>query len=299
MDARLRRHELGFLEVIDRPSPEELRDYYAKTYYQSEKGSYRKEYSPDELEVFALNTQQRATQAFSIRGKDTPGKLLDVGCGEGFVLRDFHQWGWTVEGIDFSRAGVDRMNPEMARFVHQGDVFDLLEERIASGATFDLAWLGNVLEHVLDPLGLLRSLRRLLTEDGVLVVTVPNDGTPLQEDLLERGQIPDRFWVAIPDHMSYFNTDNLPAVAEAAGWNCVALHGGFPIDCYLAHSGSNYVVDRSRGPIAHKARLQLELLIGRHGPDAANALYEALAGVGMGRDLAAYMKPKNGEQGDA
>src|SRR5690606_22461488 len=124
--------------------------------------------------------------------------------GEGFVLADFARRGWDVAGMDFSIAGVEAMNPQMADRVEQGDLFDMLDAAIISGRTYDLVWLGNVLEHVLEPIALLGALHRLVATGGILVATVPNDGSPYQEALLESGAIDRRFWVAIPDHMSYF-----------------------------------------------------------------------------------------------
>lgn len=289
IDPRLRRHPLGFLEIAQRPTAEELARYYADTYFQNEKGSYRSTYSDEEREVFDLRIAQKAAQADLIRGTQAPGSLLDVGCGEGFVLAAFALKGWDVAGIDYSRAGVDAMNPPMSPRVEQGDVLALLDIRIASGARYDLIWLGNVLEHVLDPVGLLSALRKLIRDNGVLVVTVPNDGSVLQEELLRTGDIPERFWIAVPDHLSYFTADSLRRTAEATGWDCRTILGEFPVDVFLAHPGSNYVTDGTRGPLAHAARLRLERLIGQAGTEAANRFYEALADVGLGRDLSAFL----------
>lgn len=292
-DPRLRRHEFGFLEVVDRPTPEALSEYYAQTYFQNEaSSSFRKSYSAEELEVIELRIAQKAGQARGLLSNDQPGNLLDVGCGEGFVLKFFERIGWQVQGIDYSRAGVQQVNPAYADHVEQGDVFELLEYRIASKKQYDLVWLGNVLEHVLDPVSLLQSLRRLVAPDGLLVVTVPNDGTAYHEELYAAGAIPDRFWIAMPDHMSYFTADSLRRTAEATEWDCLAIQGDFPIDLFLAHEGSNYVADRSQGPAAHRARLTLERLIGQAGTEAANRFYAALVDVGFGRNLTAFFRPK-------
>ena len=43
-----------------------------------------------------------------------------------------------------------------------GDIFSLLETEIEAGNPYDVIWLQNVLEHVLDPLELLGQLRKLL-----------------------------------------------------------------------------------------------------------------------------------------
>lgn len=291
-DPRLKRHALGFLEVADRPSEAELADYYAKTYYQQEKGSFRKAYPPEELDVIALRIAQRSARALELLGRDTPGRLLDVGCGEGFVVAAFAQRGWQAQGIDYSRAGVEVMNPAVADRVEQGDVFALLRRRIEAGERHDLVWLGNVLEHVLDPIGLLESLRPLVAPGGLLVATVPNDGNAYHEELLASGAIPERFWVAIPDHMSYFTVESLRRTASATGWDCLDVLGDFPIDLFLAHEGSNYVRDRALGAAAHRARITLERVIGEAGPAAANRFYSALADIGLGRNITAFLRPK-------
>lgn len=292
-DPRLRRHAMGFLEVADKPSAADLAAYYRNTYFQNEKGNYRAAYPPEELEVIGLRIAQRRARALELLGHDRPGRILDVGCGEGFVLAAFESLGWQVEGIDFSRAGVETMNPAVADRVEDGDLFSILERRIAERQSHDLVWLANVLEHVLEPVDLLELLHRLVKPDGLLVVTVPNDGNAFHDELLESGAIANRFWIAIPDHMSYFTAESLERVAKATGWDCRDIQADFPIDLFLAHEGSNYVRDRSKGPAAHSARLQLERLIGAAGVAAAGRFYSALADVGLGRNITAFLSPRS------
>lgn len=43
-DERLKLNQLGFYEVIDRPSPLDLADYYSNQYFQNETSNYRKSY---------------------------------------------------------------------------------------------------------------------------------------------------------------------------------------------------------------------------------------------------------------
>ena len=291
-DPRLRRHPYGFLEIIDRPSPEALGRYYADTYYQAGTGSFRPAYSDQELSVIRQRVEQRAVHLQTLLGHARPGRLLDVGCGEGFVLAEFSNRGWEVAGMDFSMAGVERLNPDMMPYVSQGDVFTLLAAAIAANETYDVIWLGNVLEHVLDPIGLLHSLLTLVRPEGMLVVTVPNDGSAYQETLFETGAIDRRFWIAAPDHLSYFTAESLEATAKATGWKTCDILGDFPIDLFLAHSGSNYVADPSRGREAHLARLKLESVIGTAGPELANQFYAALSKVGLGRNLTAFLQPE-------
>lgn len=290
-DPRLVRHRLGFLQVREPPTAEALRAYYAEAYYQAERGNYRKAYPDEELAYLRLKIAQKAEIVSQLRGAAAPGRMLDVGCGEGFALAWFQERGWSVHGLDFSSAGVAVQNPDLLPRLSTGDVFEKLDEQMARGERYDLVWLNHVVEHVVDPVGLLRALRRLVTPSGVLVVTAPNDGSDLQEDLLAHGDIPERFWVALPDHLAYFTADSLRNTAEATGWACRDIIGDFPIDLFLLHEGSNYVKDRANGPGAHRARIRFETLLGRREPHRVNDFYRAMAQVGLGRSLTAFLTP--------
>jgi hypothetical protein len=79
-DPRLRRQPLGFLEVVNRPSAQELSAYYADLYYQTERGSFRRDDAPEESHAIGLRITQRAARAEALLGRSGPGSLLDVGC---------------------------------------------------------------------------------------------------------------------------------------------------------------------------------------------------------------------------
>lgn len=285
----LRRHKLGFLELAHKPTQQQLTEYYRDSYYQNESGNYRRSYSSLEYAIIHQRIQQRAHKIESLRGTASPGRLLDVGCGEGFALAHYAKLGWDVKGIDFSKAAIEQMNPTFAALAEQGDVFQLLATYIRADDSYDVVWLGNVLEHVLEPIKLLRSLRKLVTASGLLIITVPNDGTAYHENLYEAGIIQDRWWVSVPDHISYFTVESLRNAATSTGWKWLASQADFPIDWFLANRHSNYVSDRSRGPAAHEARLRLEKSIGDAGLDAASRFYESLADIGFGRNITAYL----------
>jgi 2-polyprenyl-3-methyl-5-hydroxy-6-metoxy-1,4-benzoquinol methylase len=296
MDSRLRRHPLGFWEIIDKPTPHELRDYYAQKYYQEGRGSYEIEYSAEEVQYFRAKLEQRWAVIQRHRPHGTGTRLLDVGCGEGYALAFFRENGWTVRGLDFSSAGVASKNPGCRDALLTGDVFELLAAEIAQGRTYDVVWLQNVLEHVIDPMSLLESLRALVGEQGIAVVTVPNDCSITQRAALEKSHIDRNFWVAPPDHLSYFDRDSLAEAAGAAGWECAAVIADFPIDWFLFHPGSNYIRDASAGKNAHRARVQLENLIHTRPVDDVLELWSALATLGFGRDLTAFLRPQQSAQ---
>lgn len=291
IDSRLKRHELGFLQIANMPTALELEEYYSLVYFQEGKGSYSPVYSPLETDVRELQQDRLVEKALSLRDSAFPlgGRFLDVGCGEGFLLADMASRGWEVRGLDFSHAGVTAMNPEVAQFVDLGDTFNLLDAAITSGESYDLVWSFHVLEHVTNPVGLMERLRRVLSPGGTLVVSVPNDGNVFHEQLLKDGFIQHRWWIAPPDHLSYFTRESLENIAEHCGFIVKSVEGSFPIDWYLAHPGSNYVDNPEKGAQAHSARCMLELAIEKSGKQEAGFFYESLARTGLGRDLVAFL----------
>lgn len=285
---QVRQNPLGYWEAVDKPSPEALQAFYAEQYYQTGHGYYRPWYPPEERRYMDAKMRQKWAQVCAIRG-ETPGCMLDVGCGEGFALTFFRQRGWRVEGIDYSSAAIHGMNPDCSDVMTAGDMMLLLHERIRERRRYDLLWLTNVLEHVTDPPHLLTTLGSLLTSAGVLVVTVPNDFSAHQRALLEAGHIDRPFWVCLPDHLAYFNRESLQRVATATGWTCREILADFPIDWFLLHPGSNYVRDRAQGKAAHQARILLENSLNERPAADVNAFYSAMAKVGLGRQLTAFM----------
>lgn len=282
--------ELGYWRVKDLPTASELQDYYAQQYYQQGLGSYEVSYSEDELAHIRGKIALRWSVIAPQFAKS--GRLLDVGCGEGFVLDHALAQGWDVRGLDFSSAGLDAQNPDCARHLVTRDVFDLLEAEQVSQSRYEVIWLQNVLEHVIDPVALMQTLHTLIAPGGVLVVTVPNDFSRVQHKALQGGQIDRAFWIALPDHLSYFTAPSLTALGASTGWDCPHLLGDFPVDWFLFNTHSNYIANPEKGKAAHHARIALEQLILEAAPEDAVAFFSSIARIGMGRDLTAIFMPQ-------
>jgi 2-polyprenyl-3-methyl-5-hydroxy-6-metoxy-1,4-benzoquinol methylase len=295
-DSRLKKHPLGYWEILNKPTKNELQDYYAKKYYQEGNGSYEVEYSKEELVYFNVKLEQRwgVLQKY-LAPSQQQMRFLDVGCGEGYALAFFRKLGWIVKGFDFSSAGVQSKNPSSLDALVTGDIFQLLEEEIISNKTYEVIWLQNVLEHVLDPINLLKSLQKLVAPDGFLVVTVPNDFSITQQAALSLAHIDTPFWVAPPDHLTYFDQSSLKNIANATNWKCVELLGDFPIDWFLFHPESNYVRNRMVGKAAHNARVAIENMI--HGNPLQDVInfWSSAAKLGLGRDITAFLSIAKGD----
>ena len=120
IDDKLKMHDLGFYQLRNKPSQKELQQYYNKKYYQEQTGSYQNNYNNDEIKYFDLKINQKAYVIDKLI--NYKGRLLDVGCGEGFTLQYYFNKGWDVKGIDFSQSGIDKHNPDMGKYIDVGDL---------------------------------------------------------------------------------------------------------------------------------------------------------------------------------
>jgi len=293
------RTRFGNFEASLKPTREELEKYYRDNYYQVGNGSYLLHYDEEEL-AYILGQVRLRDHLIQSRGwlAKGPKSLLDVGCGEGHTLKYFSDLGWTVQGLDFSQDGCQRNNPDCCQWLTQGDVFENINHLIINKASYDMVMLDNVLEHVLDPLGLLQGLHALVKPGGVLVIEVPNDFSIVQMAALNRGWIDRAFWVDMPQHLSFFDAKSLRSICTEAGWAFGELISDFPIDWYLANPNSNYIAPglsgagkgSQLGKGAHRARIALDNLMRETDPDGLIELYAAMARMGVGRTLVGFFR---------
>lgn len=99
-------------------------------------------------------------------------KLLDIGCGIGQISLELKKRGLEVTGVDFSAAAVNKCLAQGLNAIKSDVDKDGL--RFADNS-FDVVWVSDVIEHVFDPIFLLKETNRVLKKDGKLIFSVPND----------------------------------------------------------------------------------------------------------------------------
>ncbi len=281
-----------FYELVQKPSSADLEEYYAKKYYQTNQGSYEIDYSEEELLYFKNKIEQKywiineLLKSSSSKSKS----LLDIGCGEGFTLDFFKKKEWQIVGMDYSDFGCKKCNPNCVPSLLIGDIYQEMLPLISSNKKFDVVWLDNILEHVLDPLYLLKECKKLLNINGVLVIEVPNDFSVLQKYLMDKKNIDSEFWVAIPDHISYFNAEGLTAIAAESGLKNQITMADYPIDFNLVNPDTNYNKDKTKGKNAHKSRIEIDNLMHSISIEKTVNYFKALADLGLGRQIIAFLK---------
>lgn len=250
----LKRHRLGFYQIHPLPSEENLQKYYRDKYYQSPVvATYARKYSGLELSVGKIACEV-TDHIFGKIGNKERKTVLDVGCGEGFFLKGLEMMDWEISGTDYSIAGIKLHNPSIAKKIRVGPAKNVLAELVNENKKFSLINLGNILEHVLDPISLLKMIRPLLRTNGVLRVVVPNDASGFQK-LLKNAKRSRDSWIHPPDHLSYFNFESLVSVLSFCRYTPVCKLGDFPIEIFLLNKYSNYEFRTERGAESHSARV--------------------------------------------
>lgn len=285
--SNLRQTEHGYYEIHPKPSLQELKEHYEKKYYQEGCGSYQAHY--EEHELHYLTSEAKLAEITVERYANCQRSLLDIGCGEGYFSQVFLSQGWEVTCCDFSESGINQHNPSLAPHFIQGDIFNILETMSSEGKDFGLLNLDNVLEHVIDPVGLLHQMRELMSAESVARIEVPNDFSAFQELLVDKG-LTNVTWIHPLEHLSYFNSASLKRLLESAGFELLSLQADFPIEQFLVNPNSNYYKDRSLGRSAHETRMLCTSYLVERGAEHYIDYCEAAAKLDYGRQLIAYVK---------
>lgn len=162
-----------------------------------------------------------------------PGKLLDIGCGSGYLIEAAQKRGWQVEGYDVDAQSTQTVAARLNVPVYHGDFLKL----DLPPASYDAITLHQVLEHLKTPHEYLKKINSLLKKEGVLFVAVPNvhslsnrfkyflEGLGFRRK--RRGVYYDS-----DHHLMYFNTKSLSKLLKARGFevlfvrNCHSVRPG-------------------------------------------------------------------------
>jgi SAM-dependent methyltransferase len=134
--------------------------------------------------------------------------VLDIGCGPGFLLREFRDGGWQVQGTEFSEPSAAHARAVLGLPVAAGDVRELNFE----SASYDAVVMWHVLEHTPQPEQTLIEVARLLRPGGVFLCAVPNFGSTEARFARDKW-----FHLDVPRHLNHFTVATLRTLLAAHG----------------------------------------------------------------------------------
>lgn len=137
------------------------------------------------------------------------GKLLEIGCGNGSLMARLADLGWLVQGIE-----PDTIAADMAISRGLPVIIGKLDALSFVAGSFDAIIMSHVIEHVDDPVALVRQCRRILKPGGRLVMLTPN------LDALGHRWF-GRNWLHLdaPRHLHLFTQGSLPDICRKAGFS--------------------------------------------------------------------------------
>lgn len=143
-----------------------------------------------------------------------PGRVLDVGCGDGRYLAFFRDLGWETYGTDPSPVAVARSQSRGLKVAAPGE----LEEASLPERHFDLIVLRYTIENMHHPAATLREARRVLKDEGKLFVSAPSITSPVARVFKQYCA-----YVEAPRHLHFFSPRTLPALLTHTGFRVVEL----------------------------------------------------------------------------
>jgi 2-polyprenyl-3-methyl-5-hydroxy-6-metoxy-1,4-benzoquinol methylase len=193
-------------------------------------------------------------------------KLLDFGCGAGGFLSKAQPIAGSVAGIELEQRVQDYW---------QGRI-NIHPNVDSAGDGYDLITAFHVVEHLPDPVAMLRTLARLLAKNGRMVVEVPSSEDALLTLYDSSAFQRFTYW---SQHLFLFNADTLRQIVDRAGLRIIAIqqHQRYPL--------SNHLHWLSQGkPGGHQKWAFLDT------PELRGAYANALAAIGKSDTLIAHLE---------
>jgi len=246
----VRCNQCELMRTNPRPTPETIGAYYPSDY-----GPYlgtiakSKTATPSRLASFAKKfIDFRCDTIPDIK----PGYALEFGCASGSYLQKLAASGWTAEGVEFSPSAAGRAR-DLGFKVHVGAI----ETVSLPASKFGLVVGWMVLEHLHQPVTVLKCLHAATTKGAWLAISVPNCAAPSFTTFLGNW-----FPLHLPNHLFHFTPDSLRKVLDAGGWEIKrCMQQRIMVDWML----SSALARLSLYPESRWARFVLGLPTGRAG----------------------------------
>lgn len=121
--------------------------------------------------IFRYIERKRIRKLIELAEIKQTDKVLEVGCGAGHILEQIKDG--MLFGIDISEIQIQR---SMKRLGERVELKKAPGEKIPyEDRFFDKVLCSEVIEHVLEPAEVLKEISRVLKDDGILSLTIPNE----------------------------------------------------------------------------------------------------------------------------
>lgn len=172
---------------------------------------------------------------------ESPRSILEIGCHSGHLLSNL-QKKYKCKAVGIESGDINNP-PENITIIH-----DFFPTEKLVNEKFDLIVCQAVLEHVFDPLNFLMSIREHLTDNGILLISVPD----CTKNFLD-GDV----GLFLHEHISYFTVDTIRFALAMAGLKCINISTGrFGIMATATLGKPNIFIDEvDKSPLGYEKKV--------------------------------------------
>lgn len=155
----------------------------------------------------------------------TGPKILELGCADGLVTEELCKKYERIIAVDASEELIEKAKKRAPTATYHVSLF----EKFVPGEQFDTIILGHVLEHVLDPIEILKIVQNWLKPNGIIILTVPNGESLHRRIGVEMGMIKYPTELNADDikigHRRVFTVNTLRTTVISSGLNILKEEG--------------------------------------------------------------------------
>lgn len=138
------------------------------------------------------------------------GSLLEIGCGKGFFLRLAEKSGFDVTAVELNKENVENTKKLLqSGVVHNNDLYSASFKN----ESFDVIYMRDVLEHIPNPVKLLKECFRVGKKNSLLYIEVPNINGLIYKIVKESHTCVFAF-----EHPNYWSHLSLKKALEISGY---------------------------------------------------------------------------------
>lgn len=154
--------------LFHQPSETVIKEYYRKEYYANQQRSVFSYMLRSWFSKMRALSQYYYIEQFT---SFTSGKkVLEIGSSDGSLLELFKQNGWDVKGLEYSEFSIDKAWKKHHIELEPIDIFKINPDH----STFNLILFSHVLEHMNDPIDVLKHCKKLLIPGGIIFIELPH-----------------------------------------------------------------------------------------------------------------------------
>ena len=166
-----------------------------------------------------------------LKGVSKQAKILDIGCGTGYLLKEMHLWGFkNLVGID----------PFIEKEIDDSSGIKIFKQSaLEHDGIYDVIIMNHSFEHMSNPFEILQKCYKLLSPNGFLLICVP-----VADSFAYRKYGANWYQIDAPRHFFLHTTNSLSLLAKSTGFVIEKTIYNSRIEQFLISEAYQYNTDR-------------------------------------------------------